>query len=225
MAGSASNPSKVHRPIRSFVRREGRMTAAQKRALVELYPRYGLAAGAPIDFAAAFGRRAPVMLDIGFGNGMALAEQAALHPENNYLGIEVHRPGVGQLLTRLATGALHNVRVICADAKEVLARDIAEGSLAAVYLLFPDPWPKKRHHKRRLVQPDFIALVQRALAPGGMLHLATDWADYAEDMRAVLAQAPGFAPAPPGMRPTTKYEARGRRLGHTVTDLVYVRAV
>jgi tRNA (guanine-N7-)-methyltransferase len=212
------------RPVRSFVRREGRMTAAQKRALAELYPRFGLTPGeAPIDFFAAFGRTAPVVLEIGFGNGDALARLAAAHPETDYLGIEVHRPGVGRLLARLAAEGLTNVRVVCADAKEVLARNIPDASLTAVYVLFPDPWPKKRHHKRRLVQPEFVQLLRRKLVPGGVLHLATDWPAYAGHMRAVLGAAEGFAPAATAARPDTKYEARGRRLGHPVTDLAYVR--
>ncbi len=212
------------RPVRSFVRREGRMTAAQKRALAELYPRYGLSPGdGPIDFAAVFGRAAPVTVEIGFGNGDALARQAAAHPEIDYLGIEVHRPGVGRLLARVAAEGLANVRVACADAKEVLARNIPDDSLAAVYVLFPDPWPKKRHHKRRLVQPEFVQLVRRKLKPGGVLHLATDWPAYAEHMEAVLNIAEGFAAALAAARPDTKYEARGRRLGHPVRDLAYVR--
>ncbi len=219
-----NSASKPIRPIRSFVRREGRLTPAQARALAELWPRFGIEAGeTPIDFSAAFGRAAPVVLEIGFGNGNALAALAAQQPQNNYLGIEVHRPGVGQLLRRLHDECLANVRVLCADAKEVLARNVPDASLAAVYVLFPDPWPKQRHHKRRLVQPDFIELVRRKLKPGGVLHLATDWQDYAEHMQAVLGASSGFAPAPAGLRPDTKYEARGRRLGHAVRDLVYVR--
>ena len=214
------------RPIRSFVRREGRMTAAQKRALAELLPRYGLTVGeGPIDFPDAFGRRAPVMLEIGFGNGDTLAALAAQNPQNNYLGIEVHRPSVGRLLARLEAEGLNNVRVLCADAKETLVQYVPDESLSAVYVLFPDPWPKQRHYKRRLVQPDFIELVRRKLEPGGRLHLATDWSAYAEQMQEVLAHAPGFAPAMSvESRPPTKYEARGHRLGHVVRDLVYVRA-
>lgn len=203
------------------------MTAAQKRALTELFPRYGLTVGAgPIDFLGAFGRRAPVMLEIGFGNGDTLATLAAQHPENNYLGIEVHRPGVGRLLARLETEGLNNVRVLCADAREMLAQHVPDESLSAVYVLFPDPWPKKRHHKRRLVQPDFIELLRRKLKPGGRLYLATDWSTYAEHMQAVLAaQAQGFVSTDAvDTRPPTKYEARGHRLGHVVQDLVYVRA-
>lgn len=215
---------KFHRPVRSFVRREGRMTAAQKRALAELYPRYGLAPGGqPIDFAAAFGRAAALALEIGFGNGDALARQAAAHPEINYLGIEVHRPGVGRLLARLEAEGLTNVRVVCADAKEILACNIPDDSLAAVYVLFPDPWPKQRHHKRRLVQPEFVRLVRRKLKRGGVLHFATDWPAYAEHMERVMRAAEGFAPAEAAARPDTKYEARGRRLGHPVRDLAYVR--
>ena len=214
------------RPIRSFVRREGRMTPAQARALEELWPRFGLTPGDDLlDFSAAFGRRAPVVLEVGFGNGNVLAALAAQQPQNNYLGIEVHRPGVGHLLRRLHGESLANVRVLCVDAKEVLARNIPDASLAAVYLLFPDPWPKQRHHKRRLVQPEFIELVRRKLKLGGVLHLATDWQDYAEHMQAVLGASSGFAPAPAGLRPDTKYAARGRRLGHVVRDLVYVRVI
>ena len=215
------------RPIRSFVRREGRMTAAQRRALAELLPRYGLTVGeGPIDFPDAFGRRAPVMLEIGFGNGDTLAALAAQNPQNNYLGIEVHRPGVGRLLARLEAEGLNNVRVVCADAKEMLARHVPDESLSAVYVLFPDPWPKQRHRKRRLVQMDFVELLRRKLKPGGRLHLATDWSAYAEQMQEVLVHAPGFAPATSvEPRLPTKYEARGHRLGHAVRELVYVRVV
>lgn len=223
---------KPRRPIRSFVRREGRITPAQARALEELWPRYGVAADdTPLDFPALFGRRAPVHVEIGFGNGAALADMAAAHPENNYLGIEVHRPGVGTLLRRLAADGLSNVRIISADATEVLARQIPDDSLSAVYLFFPDPWPKQRHHKRRLVQPDFTALARRKLKIGGTLHLATDWADYAEQMLAVLTNAEGlenvagagnYAPRPPA-RCLTRFEQRGQRLGHEVRDLVFQR--
>lgn len=200
------------------------MTAAQKRALAELFPRYGLTpAEGALDFLDVFGRPAPVLLEIGFGNGDTLAALAAQHPENNYLGIEVHRPGVGHLLRRLHDENLANVRVLCADAKDVLTHNISDASLTAVYLLFPDPWPKQRHHKRRLVQSEFIELVRHKLKLRGALHLATDWQDYAEHMRTVLAASSGFAPAPADTRPVTKYEARGRRLGHPVCDLVFTR--
>lgn len=206
------------------------MTAAQERALAELLPRYGIADGdAPIDFAAAFGRTAPLHVEIGFGNGAALAAMAVAHPENDYLGIEVHRPGVGSLLRAVADAGLTNVRVISADAAEVLAQRVADGALAAVYVFFPDPWPKLRHHKRRLIQPEFVALVGRKLKPGGMLHCATDWQNYAEQMLAVLAAAPAlentardYAPRF-AERPLTKFENRGARLGHGVWDLAFRR--
>jgi len=220
------------RAIRSFVRREGRITEAQKRALDELLPRYGVEPGeAPLDFVALFGRDAPVHLEIGFGNGEALAAMAAAHPQNNYLGIEVHRPGVGALLRRIEAEGLANVRVACIDAKELLERRIAESSLSAVYVFFPDPWHKKRHHKRRLVQVEFVALLARKLRPGGLLHLATDWEDYAQHMLTVLATAesfentaqPGPFTARPEDRTLTRFERRGHRLGHGVRDLVFRR--
>ena len=225
--------ARPRRPIRSFVRREGRITKAQERALTELWPRYGVDAGdAPLDFRALFGRAAPVHVEIGFGNGDVLAAMAARHPEYDYLGIEVHRPGIGALLRRLEAAGLGNARVMRADAKEVLARNIPDAALSAVYIFFPDPWPKKRHHKRRLIQPEFAELVRRKLQPGGMLHLATDWRDYAEQMLDVLSQTPGFentaaagAFAPrPEERPLTKFEQRGKRLGHEVYDLSFRRS-
>jgi tRNA (guanine-N7-)-methyltransferase len=206
------------------------MTPAQERALAELLPRYGIADGdAPIDFAAVYGRTAPVHLEIGFGNGAALAAMAAAHPENDYLGIEVHRPGVGHLLRTVAEAGLTNVRVISADATEVLAQRISDAALTAVYIFFPDPWPKLRHHKRRLIQPPFVALVARKLRPGGMLHCATDWQNYAEQMLAVLAAEPALEnlahdyAARFAERPLTKFENRGARLGHGVWDLAFRR--
>ncbi len=224
-------PSTGHRPIRSFVRREARLTPGQRRALAELWPRYGVPEDdGPIDFRALFGRAAPVVLEIGFGNGAALVETAACHPENDYLGVEVHRPGIGQLLRALEERGLSNVRVLAGDATELLAGRIADGALAAVHLWFPDPWPKKRHHKRRLVQPEFAALIARKLAPGGLFHLATDWKDYGAQMLAVLADNPEFEnTAGPGRyagrgeRPATRFEQRGTRLGHPVRDLVFRR--
>jgi tRNA (guanine-N7-)-methyltransferase len=223
---------KSHRPIRSFVRREGRITPAQARALKELWPRYGVEAGdTPLDFTALFGRRAPVHVEIGFGNGAALAAMAAAHPQNNYLGIEVHRPGVGALLRRIEAEGLANVRVACTDAKEFLERQIPENSLSAVYVFFPDPWHKKRHHKRRLIQPEFVALLAQTLRPDGLLHLATDWEDYARHMLQALTADPGFenlspdgAFVPrPAERPPTRFELRGQKLGHTVRDLIFRR--
>lgn len=221
-----------YHPVRSFVRREGRITDAQKRALEDLLPRYGvMPAETPIDFSVLYGRDAPVHLEIGFGNGDALAAMAALNPQNNYLGIEVHRPGVGSLLRRIETESLKNVRIICADAKEVLERQIGESSLSGVYIFFPDPWHKKRHQKRRLVQAEFVALLARKLAPNGLLHLATDWEDYAHQMLKVLSASEDFenvagkdlyAPRP-DTRPNTRFERRGQRLGHGVWDLIFRR--
>jgi tRNA (guanine-N7-)-methyltransferase len=224
--------SRPLRTVRSYVRRESRITPAQLRALGELWPRYGIPEGqAPLDWPSVFGRRAPVILEIGFGNGEALAAAAAAHPENNYLGIEVHRPGVGSLLRRIEVGTLNNVRVLLGDASEILAQRIPDASLAAVHLFFPDPWPKKRHHKRRLVQPEFAALVARKLEAGGYFHLATDWPAYAEHMAAVLSRTEGLVDASGegrfqelvAGRLSTRFEQRGRRLGHEVRDLVYLR--
>jgi tRNA (guanine-N7-)-methyltransferase len=230
---SVADPNnKALRSIRSFVRREGRITPAQRRALEDLWPRYGVEAGeAPIDFVRLFGRAAPVVLEIGFGDGEALAAAAEEHPEIDYLGVEVHRPGAGSLLRRLAARGMNNVRVMLADAKEVLAARVPDASLLAVRLFFPDPWPKKRHHKRRLVQPDFAGLITRKLRPGGYFHLATDWQDYAEHMVSVLSATPGLADAGAteefsrlaGTRPPTRFEHRGRKLGHEVQDLVFRR--
>ncbi len=225
-------PSSPHRAIRSFVRRAGRITRAQRRALDELWPRYGIEPrDSLLDFSAVFGQRAPVIVEIGFGNGEALAAMAAAHPDNNYLGIEVHRPGIGSLLLRLGDEALTNVRLLEGDAKEILAQRIPPNSIQGVHLFFPDPWPKKRHHKRRLVQTDFIELIRRALMLGGYFHLATDWQDYAVHMLALLTQTPGFkntanisgyAPRP-DYRPLTKFERRGQKLGHGVWDLIFRR--
>lgn len=219
------------RGIRSFVRREGRLTPGQRRALEELWPRFGVTPAGMMDFAALFGRPAPVVLEIGFGNGAALAAMAAAAPEKNFLGVEVHRPGVGSLLQRLAEQGLDNVRVAQVDAKALLEQSIADASLDSVYLFFPDPWPKKRHHKRRLLQTEFAELVRRKLAVGGVFHAATDWQPYAQHMLEVLTAAPGYANlagpgayAPrPDYRPLTKFEARGQRLGHGVWDLMFQR--
>jgi tRNA (guanine-N7-)-methyltransferase len=230
VTGEAAPSGAQHRPIRSYVLRQGRMTPAQARALRELYPRYGVPfAGKLLDFAAVFGRRAPVVLEIGSGMGETTAAIAAMRPDTDFIAVEVHAPGVGSLLNRIAAAGLANVRVIRHDAREVLERMIPDASLAGIHLFFPDPWPKKRHHKRRLVQPAFAALAARKLAPGGYLHAATDWADYAEWMLQVLSAEPllentvtGFAPRP-AWRPPTKFEARGVRLGHEVRDLLFRR--
>jgi tRNA (guanine-N7-)-methyltransferase len=220
------------RRIRSFVRREGRLTAGQQRALDELFPRFGIESGeTALEFTALFGRDAPVIIEIGFGNGDTLATIARNNPDNNYLGIEVHRPGVGHLLMRIEEYGLHNVRVMCADAVEVLQKQIKDASLDAVYLFFPDPWHKKRHHKRRQVQPEWAQLIRRKLKIGGRLHMATDWQEYAEHMLATLTSAEGYANQAgaadyverPVYRPITKFEQRGTRLGHGVWDLIFVR--
>jgi tRNA (guanine-N7-)-methyltransferase len=220
------------RAVRSFVTRAGRLTDAQARALEELWPRYGVPfAPSPLTAQALFGREAPRTIEIGFGNGAHLAALAGAHPECDYLGIEVHRPGVGRLLLALAAAQLRNVRVICHDAVEVLERQIPPDWAAEIMLLFPDPWPKKRHHKRRLVQAPFVTLAASRLARGGVLRLATDWAPYAEQMLEVLAgcaqlrnlAADGaFAPRPAERAPT-RFETRGARLGHAVWDLAFAR--
>jgi len=214
------------------VRREGRLTPGQQRALDRLWPRYGVDyAETPLDFDALFGRAAPRVLEIGFGNGESLAGIAAEHPEQDFIGIEVHRPGVGHLLRELEALGIDNVRVIAHDGVEVLNNQIPDASLDAVYLFFPDPWPKKRHHKRRIVQPDFVQRLRRKLKVGGVFHLATDWEDYAGHMLAVMRGAEGFANLAadgaysprPDHRPVTKFEQRGQRLGHGVWDLLFER--
>jgi len=218
------------RRIRSFVRREGRLTPGQQRAMDELFPRFGIEAGdTPLDLDAVFGRQAPRILEIGFGNGESLAEIAHNHPQNDYIGIEVHRPGVGHLLMKIEELGLSNVRVMCADAVEILEQQIPDGALDALYLFFPDPWHKKRHHKRRQVRPEWAQLVRRKLKSGGHLHMATDWQNYAEHMLEVLNAAEGFSNTSasgdyvekPDYRPETKFERRGQRLGHGVWDLVF----
>jgi tRNA (guanine-N7-)-methyltransferase len=217
-----------HPPIRSYVLRQGRFSPAQQRAHAELMPRLGIAfAPAPLDFAAIFGRVAPVVLEIGSGMGETTARIAAENPDTDYVAIEVHGPGVGSLLRRVADERLGNVRVIQHDAVEVLREMVPEGALAAIHVFFPDPWPKKRHHKRRLVQPEFAELAASRLARGGRLHVATDWQEYADHVLAVLSQTPalantaaGFAPRPP-WRPETKFERRGLRLGHGVWDVLF----
>jgi tRNA (guanine-N7-)-methyltransferase len=226
-----SEPTK-HRPVRSFVLRQGRLTHGQQRALDTLWEHYGIAAcDTPLDLDSVFGRHAPRTLEIGFGNGAALASMAAAHPERDYLGIEVHRPGVGALLLTLEKQGLENVRVISADAVAVLRSAIPDESLAAVHVYFPDPWPKLRHHKRRLIQAPFVELIARKLQAGGYLHMATDWEDYAQHMLDVLEVAPGFCNSAgagqfsprPEERPLTRFEQRGQRLGHRVWDLIYTR--
>jgi tRNA (guanine-N7-)-methyltransferase len=217
------------RKVRSFVRRPGRATAAQRRAFAELLPRFTADLPGPLDLPRLFGREARRVLDIGFGDGEALATSAINNPNLDYLGIEVHDPGIGHLLLLIEQAALTNVRVIPRDAAEVVPELLPAQSFAAVNLFFPDPWPKKRHHKRRLVQPPFVAELARVLTPGGLLHIATDWADYARHTVEVLAASEAFASAEPAelrddaltLRPPTKFERRGRRLGHDVVDLFF----
>lgn len=221
------------RRIRSFVLRQGRFTPAQQRAFDALWPRFGLDyTGQPRDFDIVFGRRAKRVLEIGFGNGEALRYAAAHDHARDYLGIEVHAPGVGRLLNALAEDGSDHVRLYHHDAVEVLENEIDDIALDEIRIYFPDPWHKKRHHKRRLLQPAFARLLARKLAPGGRLHLATDWQDYAEQMWDVLdataglrnrAGPRGHVPRP-AWRPQTHFESRGQRLGHGVWDLVYDRA-
>jgi tRNA (guanine-N7-)-methyltransferase len=213
------------RPIRSYVLRQGRTTPAQKRALDELFPKYGLPFSDALVSSSIFGRKAPLVLEIGSGMGETTAAIAQARPDADFIAVEVHGPGVGSLLNRIASGELKNIRVVRHDAVEVLQKMIPDGALAAIHLFFPDPWPKKRHHKRRLVQPEFAALAARKLAPGGTLHAATDWPDYADHMNEVLSREPLLEPAGSGFaqRPATKFEARGRRLGHPIRDLYFRR--
>lgn len=210
--------------------RQGRTTPAQARAIAELAPRFVIAfSRAPLDLDRAFGRAAPKVLEIGFGMGEATASIAQAHPEIDYLGVEVHTPGVGSLLRRLAALGLTNVRIIQHDAAEVVEHMIGERALDGVHVFFPDPWPKKRHHKRRLLQPTFVETLARRMKAGAILHVATDWEDYAQQVLAVLSAepllentAPGFAPRPL-VRPLTKFEGRGLKLGHRVWDVVFRR--
>ena len=228
-----SDENQHHRPIRSFVRRAGRMTASQQKALAELWPAMGLEYGTrPLDFAETFSRDAPVVLEIGFGNGDSLVDQATAHPDWDFLGIEVHEPGVGHCLIRAREDGVSNLRLIVHDAIDVLRHQVPPASLARVNLYFPDPWPKKRHHKRRIMQAAFLELVADRLAPGGALHVATDWESYAEHIDAVVAGSPRFECAErrehsgerPLDRPQTKFERRGLRRGHRIWDWQFVRS-
>lgn len=216
----------MNRPIRSYVLRQGRTTRAQQRALEELYPKYGLPfTQKELNPVEVFGRKAPLVLEIGSGMGETTAAIAEACPGADFIAVEVHGPGIGSLLNRIASKDLRNVRVVRHDAVEVLGRMIPDAALAALHLFFPDPWPKKRHHKRRLVQPQFAALAARKLAPGGILHAATDWPDYADEIGRVLTESGDFETAESGFvpRPATKFEARGKRLGHPIRDLCFRR--
>jgi len=220
----------MHPRIRSYVLRAGRVGSGQARALADIGPLYRLPyQPGVLDFEAVFNRRAPRILEIGFGMGEGLAETAAAHPDHDYLGVEVHTPGVGALLKQIGERGLVNVRVIQHDAVDVLTHMLAPASLAGIHIFFPDPWHKKRHHKRRLIQPPLVQLLASRLQPGGYIHLAADWQDYAGQMLAVLSAEPllrntvaDYAPRP-DTRPLTKFEQRGIRLGHGVWDLVFRR--
>ncbi len=221
---------KPRRAIRSYVLRQGRITPSQKEALSTAWDHYGLEINAKIyQWDEVFARKAPRILEIGFGMGDSLFTLAQSHPENDYIGIEVHAPGVGSLLAKAQAHCLTNLKVFASDAVEVLVKSVKDNSLDKVLLLFPDPWPKKKHHKRRIVQSEFVQLVADKLKPNGFFHLATDWQPYADHMLAVLDSCPAFANAfgkgnfaPPGYeRSLTKFEQRGQRLGHAICDLVF----
>ena len=224
-----NSDSRPRRPIRSFILREGRLTHGQSRALDRLMPVYGRdARDGTINAGQWFGRQAPLVVEIGFGNGEALVDMAIQEPHWNFIGLEVHRPGVGHLLLRLESQEIDNVRVIADDAVEVLSRDFEDGSIDRICLYFPDPWPKKKHHKRRIVQDGFMAMISAKLAPGGIFHFATDWEDYAFHALEIIDRSPGltnlagggcFSPRP-GERPLTKFEQRGLNLGHGVWDIL-----
>jgi tRNA (guanine-N7-)-methyltransferase len=222
----------ARRPIRSFVLRAGRVTAAQERALVELWPSFGLDFdGRPLDLDALFRRRAPRCLEIGFGAGEVIGALAKAHPETDHVGIEVHRAGVGRLLMHAQEEALANVRIICHDAVEVLASSIADEAFDSILIFFPDPWHKKRHHKRRLIDTPFMSTLAAKLKTGGVLRLATDWQAYAEQMLSVgnacdrlqSLSAENAYVERPDFRPATRFERRGARLGHGVWDLAYIK--
>jgi len=225
-----TQPDGVKPRIRSFVLRAGRVGPGQARALAELGPQFLLPyQPQPLDLENLYGRAAPKILEIGFGMGEGMADIAQAHPENDYLGVEVHTPGVGALLKQLGERGLSNVRIVQHDAVEVLSHMLPPASLDGAHIFFPDPWHKTRHHKRRLIQPPLVQLLASRLAPGGYLHLATDWEDYAVQMLAVLRAEPtlvntasDYAPRPES-RPLTKFEARGLRLGHGVWDLLFKR--
>jgi tRNA (guanine-N7-)-methyltransferase len=223
---------KLHRPIRSFVRRQGRMSDAQNEALKTLWPEYGLELpSAPYNFATIFSQQGPLCLEIGFGMGESLVEMAKADPNKNFIGVEVHKPGIGNLLIQIAKHKLGNIRIFNTDVNDVLLKAITNQSLDALHIFFPDPWQKKRHHKRRLIQPEFSQLLRVKLKIGGILHLATDWEDYAHHMMKVLSNIDGFVNVAghghfslrPDYRPLTKFEKRGEKLGHKVWDLLFVR--
>lgn len=221
------------RTVRSFVRRAGRITASQQRALDSLWPAFGVEFGdEPLELPSLFGRVAPIVLEIGFGNGETLVEQAAANPGQDFIGVEVHEPGVGHCLLKAEEAGVRNLRVVKHDAVEVLTRQVPPASLARINLYFPDPWPKKRHHKRRIVQDGFIALLADRLADRGTLHIATDWANYADHIDEVFSRSDHFVcierrehgGEAPLDRPQTKFERRGLRRGHRICDWIYEKA-
>jgi len=218
--------------IRSFSRRQGRITPGQKVALESRWDKYCLDPEQAVNYSEVFERTAPLVMEIGFGNGDSLATMAEANPQLNYIGIEVHKPGVGHLLLQLEQRQLNNVRIYYHDAVEVLEQRINDKQLSAVHLFFPDPWPKRRHHKRRIIRPEFMALIAKKLKPKGYFHAATDWENYAKQMLRVLTHSDllkNSSPTQdycqrPSYRPLTKFEQRGLRLGHGVWDLVFERS-
>jgi tRNA (guanine-N7-)-methyltransferase len=227
-ADSPEQTTTFQRKIRSFVRREGRMSKRQTTAYDSLFPKYGLEFNRQLlDLSRIFDRTAPTILEIGFGMGNSLAIMAMDNPEINYIGIEVHRPGVGSLLATIEEQNIKNIRIFCHDAVEILEQSIPDHGLDGIHIFFPDPWPKKRHHKRRLIQPAFVNLLSQKLNPQGTLHIATDWKNYAEWIEEIMTANADFARLPdntPHQRPTTKFEKRGIMLGHGVWDLIYKKA-
>ena len=220
-------PQTLQRKIRSFVKREGRMSKRQTSAINRLFPIYGIAFNEqPLNFETLFERQADTVLEIGFGMGDSLAQMASENPRLNYIGIEVHRPGVGSLLASIEENQIDNIRIINHDAVEVLQQAIPNQSLDAIQIFFPDPWPKKRHYKRRLIQAPFVELLAKKLKSNGRLHLATDWKNYADWIKEIMSASPDFSKLPddtPHQRPTTKFEKRGMDLGHGVWDMIYAR--
>lgn len=228
-----STPSEQIKPhrIKSYIRRQGRLTPGQQHAIDTLWDRYCLNPDVDYDFSEVFGRTAPIIMEIGFGNGTSLVEMAVANPDLDYIGLEVHTPGVGHILRLIEDKGLNNIRLYNHDAVEVLENKIKDGALAGLHLFFPDPWHKKKHHKRRIVRPDFVKVLTRKLHPGGYFHAATDWQHYAEDMLNVLSsnseltntsETQDYCPRP-DYRPLTKFEQRGIRLGHGVWDIIFTR--
>jgi len=231
MSSETTKPATTSSRIRSFIRRQGRLTQGQQHALTHHWDKYCLDPQDVYDFAEVFGRVSPMIVEIGFGNGESLAKMATDNPGIDYIGIEVHRPGVGHLMMLLDQQGLTNVRIYCHDAIEILERKLPDASLTGVHLFFPDPWPKKKHHKRRIVRPSFLTLLVKKLKVGGYFHAATDWQHYAESMLEVLATETGLVNSSdqgdycqrPEYRPLTKFEHRGIRLGHGVWDVIFIR--